>query len=70
MPQNFSFNDTLRAEMARRRITQTALAEALGLPQTQVSSRLRGATEWKVTELLAVAEYLGVTPASLLGDAA
>lgn len=61
-------NATIRAEMARQRITQTELAVALSIPQTQVSARLRGAVEWRVTELLGVAELLGVPASTLLAD--
>lgn len=68
MPQIESLNATIRAEMARQRITQTELAIALSIPQTQVSARLRGAVEWRVTELLSVADLLGVPASTLLAD--
>lgn len=56
----------IRAEMARRRATQGALAAALGVTQQAVSRRLRGDVEFTVTELQIVAETLGVDPARLL----
>lgn len=46
--------------MARRRRTQAQLGEVLGLAQSAVSRRLNGAVEWNVSELLAIAEFLGV----------
>lgn len=53
--------------MARIRMTQTALAGVLGLPQSAVSNRLRGKVAFSVDELETVAGALGVHPAVLLG---
>jgi transcriptional regulator with XRE-family HTH domain len=50
----------VRAEMARRSVTQTTLAAALGISQAQVSKRLAGAVAFDVNELRAVADFLGV----------
>jgi transcriptional regulator with XRE-family HTH domain len=58
----------VRAEMARRSVRQVALAKHLGLSQAAVSRRVNGETEFSVAELLAVAELLGVSAASLLGE--
>ena len=58
----------VRAEVARRRVSQAAIAEHLGLSQPGVSRRLRGVTAFSAAELVAVAELLGVTAASLLED--
>lgn len=52
--------DNVRAEMARRKVTQRDLAEGLGLSQASVSKRLMGAVPWDVNELAAVASLLGV----------
>lgn len=57
----------LRAEAARQRISQMALAERLGLSQTGVSRRLSGHVPIDVDELAAFAEVLGVSAESLLG---
>ena len=62
--------DNVRAEMARRGVRQTTLAACLGLSQAAVSRRVTGGTEFSVAELLTVAGLLGVSPASLLGEAA
>jgi len=56
----------VRAEMSRRRITQAVVARHLNLSQPAVSQRLIGSVEFKVSELQAVAELLGVSTASLL----
>jgi transcriptional regulator with XRE-family HTH domain len=55
----------VRAAMARRGVSQTALAGALGMSQAAVSRRLRGAIPLDVKELAAIAEILGV-PMSVL----
>lgn len=58
----------VRAEMARRGIRQTLLAEHLGLSQAAVSRRVNGQTPFDVDELIKVAALLGVPAAALLGD--
>ena len=51
----------VRAEMARRRVTQKELSEAFGIAQTQISKRLNGRSEWRVNDLPPIAEALGVS---------
>jgi transcriptional regulator with XRE-family HTH domain len=51
----------VRAEMARRGITQATLAQHLGISQAQVSKRLSGAIAFDVNELHGVAGFLGVS---------
>jgi len=65
-PQRVS--DNIRAEMARRRLSQIELGRILGRSQAAISRRLAGETEFTVKELRAAAAWLGVSPASLLGD--
>lgn len=60
--------DNIRAEMARQRLSQTALAEVLNISQAAVSRRLAGKTEFSITELASLAAWLGVPAASLLGE--
>lgn len=60
----------IREAMASRGITQSALAERLGLAQPAVSMRLSGRTRITVDELIQIADLLGVEPGSLIGDAA
>ena len=50
----------VRAEMARRGITQTQLAEQIGRSQPQLSKRLTGAIPFDINELTAVADALSV----------
>lgn len=55
----------VRAEMARRGISQTALAMRLQKSQTAVSKRLRGETPFDVNELATVAAALNVPMGAL-----
>lgn len=57
----------VRAEVARQRIAQVRIAEALGLPQPSVSKRLRGLTPFSIDELQGLAGLLGV-PLSVFLD--
>lgn len=66
MPNTNRPADNVRAEMARRNVRQIALAKHLGLSQAAVSRRVNGETDFSVSELLAVAALLEVTPAALL----
>lgn len=59
-------NGTIRAEMARRQVTQMRLTQALDLPQGAVSARLNGRTDWRLRELVVVAEALHVDLVDLL----
>lgn len=59
----------VRAEMARRGISQSAIGQLLGISQASVSSRLRGATPFNINELVAIAAYLDV-PLAVLTEGA
>lgn len=56
--------------MARRRVTQAALAEHLGLSQAAVGRRLTGVVAFDVDELGRVADFLGLSMADLMRGAA
>lgn len=56
----------VRAELARRSITQAQLAEHLGLGNASMSGRINGAIALDVNELDKIARFLGLTPADLL----
>ena len=60
----------IREAMTSAGVTQTALAERLGLTQPAVSARLSGRTPITVDELRIIADALGVDAAVLLGSAA
>lgn len=55
--------------MARRRIPQSTLAEALNISQAAVSRRLSGKVAFDVNELEAVASVIGVPAADLITPA-
>ncbi len=59
---------TVRAELARRRLTQTDAATHLRMLPQSLNDRLRGRTPFTLGELLALAAYLGVPAADLLPD--
>lgn len=50
----------VRAEMARRKVSQVTVAAHLGLSQTVVSARLNGRVAFDINELTAIAELLDV----------
>ncbi len=58
----------IRAEAARRGMTQVALARALGMSQSAVTTRWRGVARWQLDELDAVADILGVSVQDLVTD--
>lgn len=58
----------IRAELARRGKNPKHLAEVLGITRQSVSQRLHGHVDFRVKELQAVADYLGIPVAALLDD--
>lgn len=58
--------DTVRAEVARRRLTQAEVAAVLGLPASSVSKRLAGVVPLTVIDLIALATAWHVSVESLL----
>lgn len=53
----------VRATLARHKIDQAGVADALGLSRSSVSHRINGHRPFSVPELIAVAELAGVAPA-------
>lgn len=51
--------------MWRQGITQTAMADALGLDQSALSRKLHGGRPWKASEVFAAARLLGVEAGEL-----
>jgi transcriptional regulator with XRE-family HTH domain len=56
----------VRAEISRQRKPQRKLAEILGISQQQVSDRVLGVVEWRISELVQVARWLNVPLASFV----
>lgn len=71
VPEPSRLNDRIarevRAELARRGLTQLDLANAIGLSQASVSERLRGKTPFTSDDIERVADALGVHPSVLVG---
>lgn len=56
----------VRAEMARKRVTGTTLAQALQMSNATLSRRLNGLKAFDINELEVVGRVLGVTVTELL----
>lgn len=48
--------------------TQAQLARALGVNEMYISRRASGATEFKASEIVAVADYFGIHPGELFAN--
>lgn len=59
---------TIRAELARNGLTQTALAANLGMSQASLSSRLTGHVAFSVPEIQATAKFLGIRVTDLIAE--
>lgn len=67
-PATVTVAATVRAELARRRVQQATVAEALSLSQTAVSRRLAGLIPFNVDELVQVARLLDMSVHDLLPE--
>lgn len=54
------FNDFLRGELLRKKISQEKVARWLNLSQQSVSKRLLGETEWTVREIMSLYELMEI----------
>ena len=59
----------IRAMMGRYGITQTQLADVLGVNQGQTSKRLRSVIPFTLPEIEAIAAFFKISPSQLLGYA-
>jgi transcriptional regulator with XRE-family HTH domain len=55
--------------MARVGLSQEKLGEALGMSQAQVSQRLAGRIDWRISEIQAIAKILNIPISTLITDA-
>lgn len=53
-----NFNDFIRGELKRKKISQSDCAYRLGIPQSALSYRLSGHTEWTLREVFLMCEIL------------
>lgn len=58
----------IRAELARRQMTQEQLADQIGMGRTAVTAMLANQTGITLTKLERIAGLFGIEPAKLLND--
>lgn len=61
---------SLRAAQARAKMTNTALAEAAGIPAVTLRRYLQGERDTPVSAIFKIAAALDISPGALLDDAA
>ena len=66
---NAALGDIIRRQRKHAELSQTELAQRIGLKQGALSKLERGATPWNVEKLALVAHELGVTPSMLVSIA-
>ncbi|MFG2054801.1 helix-turn-helix domain-containing protein [Micromonospora sp. NPDC048930] len=59
-------SEAIRVELARRRMSQRALADATGLSQSYIGRRLTGEMPFTTDDLALIAKALGVPVLALL----
>lgn len=60
----------LRAAQARAQMTDAALADRAGIPVVTLRRYLKGTRDTPTSSLFKIADALGISPGSLLDDAA
>ena len=68
IPRNEAFSERFRLLMAKRKITQTALSDHLGISYAAVSTYVLGKSEPCLQNLVAIAQYFDVSTDYLLGN--
>ena len=54
------FNDFLRGELKRRKVSQKQVATWLNLPRSSISKRLSGEVEWTMREIISLYELMEI----------
>lgn len=67
-PRNEAFPERLRSLMAKEKITQTALADRLGITRASINTYVCGKSEPCLQYLVAIAQYFDVSTDYLLGN--
>lgn len=58
--------EEVRVQLVRKRISQNAAADHLGISKSSMSRRLNGEYDFTVGELYRLADLFGIDPAALL----
>lgn len=58
--------DKIAAEMTRKRVSQTLLAETSGIPYSTLNRKLGGVGTFNMIEVYRIAQALDVSPVALL----
>ena len=66
--QHIDVAANVRAELARRSIRQVDVAERLQVSRQNVAQRLKGSVDFRVGELISIADMLGITISELVGE--
>lgn len=61
-------NEKLGGYMLKTGATRTSIAEALGLDPRSLKARIDGETEWKLSEVMAIADLVGCTADELVRE--
>lgn len=62
--------ENVRVELARARISASAMAQRIGVPQANFSRRMKSDVSFSADEIVAIARELGIAPGILLTVAA
>lgn len=53
-------NDLIRGEMKRQKVTQNQAGYYIGLSRSQFATKLSGKAEWRLKEIIGIAELLKI----------
>ncbi|WP_144627574.1 helix-turn-helix domain-containing protein [Arthrobacter woluwensis] len=58
--------DKVAASILRSDRSQSSIAAEIGMAKTTFNRKVKGSTEWTVSELLRIAKAIGVSPSELV----
>jgi hypothetical protein len=58
----------IRAELARAGVEQKVVAEWLGYQPSQITRRMQGEVEWRISEIQIIAKRLGLPITALMDE--
>lgn len=69
-PHRMAIAANVRAEVARKGIARSEVADLLGMSQSALSRRLTGTASFSAEDIAALADYLATSVDALLGEVA